>query len=70
MSAKWVIGIGREIGDHPILKGNERRLPPEIEQFLHLLTKVEGRSKMRSGLKDQSLILESLRRHLFLVRML
>ena len=53
----------------PILIGNERRLPPGREQFLHLFARAEGRSKMRIGLKDQSLILESIRRCMFLVRM-
>ena len=60
LSVEGMIGEGRGIGDHPILMGNERRLPLEREQYLHLLTRVEGRSKMGRSLKAQFLILKSL----------
>ena len=69
MSAEWVIGIEKGIGDHLILMGNKRKLPPEREQFLHLLIRAKGRSRMGRGLKGQFIIPESLRRPMLLVRM-
>ena len=48
VSAEGVMEIEKGIGDHPILMRNERRLLPEIEQFLCLLTRL-GRMSRKGG---------------------
>ena len=69
MSVEWAIRIGKGIGDSLILMGNKRKLPLGIERFLHLLIRVEGRSRMGRGLKGLFIIPESLRCLMLLVRM-
>ena len=55
MNICWAIGIGSEIGDHPLPMESESSLHTRREQSLHFTIRIERKNKIGRSIKDQFL---------------